>query len=340
MQSNHFYRRLVRKRDAVTLVELLVVIAIIGILVALLLPAVQMAREAARKVACTNHVRQLAIATMSYESAKSSFPPTLYEGTDWSPHARLLPYLEEVAVGAQVSARIANAESSTEELNIGISIFVCPSDNVVFNAPNSPGVNSYRANGGNGIGEFDLRDPMEENNGMFVAGKMVRARNVSGGLSKVALFAEMRLGDDDPAKLTDPGDWFRILGADPTTDNVFVSCANLQTNSRFTNPMFQSSISGRNWIRGHYTTTRYNHVMPPNSRSCVRTSGRVDLEEQHDQTTGAGGTATTASSHHAGGVNVAFGDASVRFTSEEIDIGLWRDIGSRDGQPIETRRRR
>jgi len=91
------------RRPAFTLVELLVVIAIIGVLLALLLPAVQAVREAARRAACQNNLRQLALATQGYESANRCFPPGQCGGTDigfgpdsraWSWLARILPYIE------------------------------------------------------------------------------------------------------------------------------------------------------------------------------------------------------------------------------------------------------
>jgi prepilin-type N-terminal cleavage/methylation domain-containing protein len=91
-----------RSRCAFTLVELLVVIAIIGILIALLLPAVQAAREAARRTQCSNHLKQLGLAVATYENANLVFPPGNYmhEGSMWS--CFLLPYLEETAAKAQM----------------------------------------------------------------------------------------------------------------------------------------------------------------------------------------------------------------------------------------------
>src|SRR5688572_19286757 len=90
-----------KPRPAFTLVELLVVIAIIGVLVAILLPAVQAAREAARRTSCTNNIRQVALAIANYESARRHFPTsfdwnfTTPDTTSWSIQAKILPYLEE-----------------------------------------------------------------------------------------------------------------------------------------------------------------------------------------------------------------------------------------------------
>src|SRR3970040_1892893 len=88
-------------RTAFTLVELLVVIAIIGVLIALLLPAIQAAREAARRTQCSNNLKQIGVALHNYQSATSRFPPVTglplgQTFEPWSAQARLLPYLEQV----------------------------------------------------------------------------------------------------------------------------------------------------------------------------------------------------------------------------------------------------
>src|SRR4051794_5633618 len=100
LQSRRFRRR--RRRHGFTLVELLVVIAIIGLLVAILLPAVQAARESARRASCTSSLRQLGIALQTYQDVQKTFPPagtTETGSTDFdlysSGHAMLLPFLEE-----------------------------------------------------------------------------------------------------------------------------------------------------------------------------------------------------------------------------------------------------
>ncbi len=131
-----------RSRFAFTLVELLVVIAIIGILVGLLLPAVQQAREAARRMQCTNNLKQMALAMHNYESSYKTFPTanivrqdgTLMRGDGWTWHARILPMLEQIALYNRVSHVMgtdAGTSTSPEQVLAGrttrLSVFQCPS---------------------------------------------------------------------------------------------------------------------------------------------------------------------------------------------------------------------
>src|SRR3712207_2645414 len=95
----------VQTRRGFTLIELLVVIAIIGVLIALLLPAVQSAREAARRAQCTNNLKQLGLAMQGYIDANGALPPTSASGfpagvlmNDFSMKVRLLPFLEQTTI--------------------------------------------------------------------------------------------------------------------------------------------------------------------------------------------------------------------------------------------------
>ena len=170
-----------RNRGGFTLVELLVVIAIIGILVGLLLPAVQAAREAARRMQCSNNLKQLGLAVMNYESAIKRLPPGglhLRDGfggasnsTSWGPNwlVMLLPYMEQGPLYAQYNTRSLFARESPLVVGTKVPTFACPSDtqDEAFEGAGSfNGVatkfarGNYACNGGGGsaASRFDSRD--------------------------------------------------------------------------------------------------------------------------------------------------------------------------------------
>lgn len=116
------------RRSAFTLVELLVVIAIIGVLIAMLLPAVQAAREAARRMACCNNMKQLVVALHVYESTYGAFPAGgMKEGNQLSWHARVLPYLEQKSLYEQVDWGDSYPNILDELYNESMPMFWCPS---------------------------------------------------------------------------------------------------------------------------------------------------------------------------------------------------------------------
>src|SRR5882724_8126652 len=150
-------------RRAFTLVELLVVIAIIGVLVALLLPAVQAAREAARRTQCTNNLKQIGLAVHNYELSFRAFPPAaLYpiaslSADTYSVHARILPYLDQNNVFAQVDF---NLSATSQQAVVGQRIpgYLCPSE-----ARKSPRVTSTLVrqplNYGANVGVWFVQNP-------------------------------------------------------------------------------------------------------------------------------------------------------------------------------------
>jgi prepilin-type N-terminal cleavage/methylation domain-containing protein len=132
----------IRKRGAFTLVELLVVIAIIGVLVAILLPAVQAARESARRMQCTNHLKQLGLAVHNFHDARRILPPTGTAGSGESPWTiRLMPYLEETAAAgvwfASMELGQAYYQASQAARSLQVSGFYCPSRRSLSDSPMS-----------------------------------------------------------------------------------------------------------------------------------------------------------------------------------------------------------
>lgn len=317
-------------RKAFTIVELLVVIAITGVLVALLLPAVQAAREAARRSQCSNHLRQMAVATLMFHDVNRRFPIGRQgDEESFGQHTELFPYLEEGSITFQFD--FTKKPGQNPARFIKIPLFLCPSDaeDRMLDKDNNShqfdwGKNNYRACAGSEFGRTlnnNNPDAVELNNGIFLTNKAIRLAQVTDGASHTALFSETIRGDADDRRIEIESDIFRIPNNNSTDSTAGVYAAAMALNlGSMVGSEKQNSHAGRNWINGNYMTTRYNHVMPPNTFSVTRAN-----------TPNNRGGAVTASSRHVNGVNLTLADGSVRFVHDEIDLTTWRALASRDG---------
>ena len=306
-------------RRGFTLIELLVVIAIIAILVALLLPAVQQAREAARRTQCKNNLKQLGLAIHNYHDTHGCLPIADVDGTvnAVSAHARLLPYLEQTNLYTRVDFNVPydhpnNAVPRATEL----PVFRCPSYPTRLPAAIG-GRNNYYWNAGNGIVMYATGAAGQPNpNGIIYHNKRYRFNDITDGLSNKSAMAEKLTGDGNNGVSTPRVDTYR-----PGTYPNNAAEATLQCNAANVNDLSQQGYSnvGGPWLQQYHSTNQYNHVLPPNGRSCMFPPGRI---------------ATTANSQHTGGVQLVLCDGSVRFVSENLDIGTWRNLGSIDGGEI------
>ena len=169
-----------KRRNGFTLVELLVVIAIIGILIALLLPAVQAAREAARRVGCLNNMTQLALAVQQYEGAYRVYPAgtiedggpvvNVAEGYHHNWLSKILPYLEQQVTYSHIDFNVGVYHDNNSTVReIEISVFGCPSDPNAYAAQNST---SYA-----GL-HHDQNAPIDANNAVWINRRQVDLRSV------------------------------------------------------------------------------------------------------------------------------------------------------------------
>jgi prepilin-type N-terminal cleavage/methylation domain-containing protein len=314
-----------KNRSGFTLVELLVVIAIIGILVGLLLPAVQAAREAARRMQCSNNLKQLGLSMHNYESTYKRFPSGNLVGTSFSiglsAHARLLPFMEGSNLYQLVDFNSAYNHVNNNAARLqSIPMFQCPSDNYSLLAPTLGGANSYYANSGTNILAGSpptlTSDPnygMPECNGIFYRDSKVRPADIIDGLSNTCAFAEKIAGDGNNAISTPLSDTFQPGTRPANADEAMRDC--MAVNVTDLSKQGYSNV-GAPWLQAYHSTTLYYHVLPPNSRSCMYPPGRI---------------ATTAGSRHTGGINTANCDGSVRFVSNSVDLTIWRALGTRAG---------
>ncbi len=314
-----------------TLVELLVVIAIIGGLVALLLPAVQAAREAGRRTQCLNHLKQLGLATHNYQNAQKVYPPSVMLGQNlgaWSMQARLLPYLEEGSLYKNIDFSLGYSAQVTPEgkavKTTKINGLLCPSD-----ANDRPKLNSlgeidnwpisYAAN----VGVWLVWDPAtgRGGEGAFFPNSKLKPSNFTDGLSKTLCVAEVKAftpGFQNAGQMnpTMPADATAVCGLGGT---------------------FKVEYSHQEWTDGKMKETGFTAAFPPNTQvSCPQGGIPYDVDWVNQ---GESATATspptysvvTSRSYHAGLVNVCLMDGSARSIGDGIDITTWRALATRAG---------
>jgi prepilin-type N-terminal cleavage/methylation domain-containing protein/prepilin-type processing-associated H-X9-DG protein len=308
-----------------TLVELLVVIAIIGVLIALLLPAIQAAREAARRTQCINNLRQFGVAFHNYETAHRKFPPgdiSTGSSAGLSVHARLLPYFEQANLRNLVNINAAYDHASNEAARMTtVAMFLCPSDTRSEISPLLGGPNNYHVNQGTGIlwSLWPAAAPnqdMPPPNGVMFRNSKTAAKDVTDGLSNTAAFAERVVGDSNNGVSSPLSDTFKPGTSPANVDEALRDC--LAVDVTDLSKQGYSDV-GAPWLQAYHSSTMYFHGDVPNGRSCMYPPGRI---------------MTTSTSYHAGGVNLLMCDASARFVSDNVRLDLWRAIGTRDGEEV------
>ncbi len=312
-----------RNRPGFTLVELLVVIAIIGVLVSLLLPAVQSAREAARRMQCSNNVKQLSLGLHNYHDTLLAFPPARVNNTQISGHAMLLRFIEQGPIADQVDFNVSwNHANNTIARAIKVPTFLCPSD-PQQDVPAGWAGNNYRVNQGvvilYGLPSTNQSDPnfgFAEPNGVAMLDKKVTFAMVTDGTSNTAAWSEHDKGDFSNA-ISSKNDTFWPQTFPATPDEAMDQCRAIDKK----NLSYQRvSDVGAPWLQGYHSTTAYYHATPPFDPSCMYPPGRI---------------ATTANSSHAGKIiNVGLCDGSVRTVTGNINIVIWRAMGTRNGSEV------
>lgn len=333
-------RRMTRP-SGFTLVELLVVIAIIGVLIALLLPAVQMAREAARRMSCTNNQKQLGLALHNYHDTYLTFPRYNQKGVvsgasdsyATGPHVKLLPFIEQSAVYEQIKTATSNFYrdvSNSESLvqNNRISGFVCPSDSVFPDSARQGNCN-YPLCAGSNL-SWDVSEANQ--NGVFNWRNEINFAGITDGTTNTIIVGEHLTGDANDTLYRVQSDVVRGLswsGNESTTQGPItqatlnaagVACENNKSN--------HSSFSALRWTRGTLEYAIFNTMATPNWKypSCMTSTNTGN----HGSSKGI----YVARSRHPGGVNFTLADGSVRFITETIDLASYHAMGSRNGGEV------
>ena len=341
-----------KRRSGFTLVELLVVIAIIGILIALLLPAVQAAREAARRSQCSNNLKQIGLALHNYHDAFKAFPPMrvrtqnsgastwLTSNIGWA--ARITAHMEQGPIYDSIDWTIypgwggVNGAAPDGARRQTIGAYRCPSDGgdgqvswtdingtrVTGGSPsNSYGQTNYVASIGD---DFRIRVSANTGRGLFFESRERVGSSVK-NTSKVSI-ASIRDGTTNTLAVAEciiGFPYVRTNSSEPArnlweTDNG-CNLTPVRTNTNST------ATRGNSWFRGYEPCElAFTTLMTPNSRF-------MDCGANSDRT------AFAARSLHPGGAQAVIADGSVRFFSETIDWATWRWLGNRsDGNPVQV----
>ena len=309
-----------------TLVELLVVIAIIGILIALLLPAVQAAREAARRTQCSSHLKQIGLALHNYHDAHRCFPPFLIhragnpsriadvdKGANWL--VFLLPYVEQRQLYDQWDLHVpANQNPGRSQ---ELSIYKCPSDSQsTGNFCSYAGGQWARGNYGMNVSpcEHGVGNTHNSLGGIGGANQVVRIAAINDGTSNTVAVDELRAGVNEHDLR---GSW-AMPGLSAGTAAMFNDASTPNSREPYSDDMENCAVSG---MLGNAT----------NGMGCF------------DSTTTA---QMTGRSMHPGGLQITLADGSARFVSETIDFkrtqvgcgplprGVWQAIHTRAGGEV------
>jgi prepilin-type N-terminal cleavage/methylation domain-containing protein/prepilin-type processing-associated H-X9-DG protein len=307
-----------------TLIELIVVLGILSILSALLLPAVQSAREAARRASCIANLRQFGVALQNYTTAWSGYPPSssgfllttgnraAARGVYPSTNVSLLAYLEQSSLFNAINFRVPMlvlGDLDTANLTVAassIAAFLCPSDPLATGT--RLGSNSYRAN----LGSCEACP--QQGHGAFSATGVVNLASFTDGLSNTICFAEKSVGSI--GAYSPSRDWLAISSHPQLTGDQWSElCSDLSDTSN------GRLDAGRTWMIAGGAYAHFYTATGPNSP--VPDCGSYFYNQGYG--------AFAARSYHPGGVNVLIADGSARWFGSTVSLALWRSLGTRDG---------
>lgn len=330
-----------RSRGGFTLVECLVVLSVIGVLLAILIPAVQSARESARLTTCQNNLRQVGIALADHHSSLGRFPggvklstyhggQPFAAGPGFSAGAQLLRFMEQsplfnslnlldVSIAPGVwDWSTALSITNTTALATPLACFRCPSDA----AWTTPGCN-YRAC--TGAQPFAIESSLSEGGGgAFPPLTLTNAASFLDGLSATVGFSERLTGENDVGGPSRNVYNRPKQGPIPLAPDAYLS---LCESGGSIGPSFKQT--GRYWLASGLEETLYNHVMGPNAQvfDCTRLPPNLALGTMDSA-------ALSARSRHPGGVNVLCMDGSLHFIKNPVALAVWRAVATRAGGEV------
>ena len=348
MLPTHKPEEMRHKLRGFTLIELLVVIAIIGVLVALLLPAVQAAREAARRIQCSNNLKQVGLALHNYHGIANVFPLGAIVSRDssgnpifqgWSALARLQPFLEGQVVFHAINFNFGNETPENATITgTAISAFLCPSDPQGGNHLFDEGLQRRNTNYAVNRGDWYIWGGLVSRvapNSPFRTNVSVSMSEIRDGLSQTMLAAEVKArlpflqnceglsfspvsGQPQPAP-----------SANPSSIAQYSTCSGGK---------LRPTYGHAGWEDANVPESGFTTSWTPNKKTPGNFGGLalddVDIMTVREEEGGPSFAAVTARSAHPGGLNVLLGDGSVRFLKDSINGSTYRALGSVSGNEV------
>ena len=316
--------------------------AVIGVLIGLLLPAVQAARESSRRTQCMSNLKQSALAVQNFQAAKGTYPPSMvWNGVvgstlnDWSVWARVMPYLEESVLSAYVLP--TNIQDQTYVAGVPLSAyrvatFVCPSEpNAMtkLNSDNTP--DAYPVNYGVNLGTWMVFNPNLKSipSGSFYPNSALGPKNFTDGLSNTLMAAEVKMWTP----------YYNKGKANSTPPSLPSTICSTGFSGQI-GPQLTDNTGHTEWADGGAWHTGMTTTFTPNTRVTCNYAGTVvdvDFVSRNENSSKTKNTyaALTARSYHSGMVNVSMMDGSVHNVPDLIDLSVWQAVSTRAGGEVQ-----